>query len=72
MKGANPLTETTASSSGEVERDFPLPHGRGDHANHRSPAPDQRDKPKGMRSRDICDTYYGHIDQIRVKARDFR
>jgi error-prone DNA polymerase len=51
--------------------DFPLPHGRGDELHHGSPGLDPRSLPKGVKARDIGNTY-GHIDQIRVKARDFR
>jgi error-prone DNA polymerase len=51
--------------------DFPLPHGRGDELHHGSPELDPRSLPKGVKARDIGNTY-GHIDRIRVKARDFR
>ncbi|TCT29720.1 DNA polymerase [Martelella mediterranea] len=47
---------------------FPLPHGRGDEFHHGSPAPDPRGMPK---PRDLFDPY-GHIDEIKVKPRDFR
>ena len=47
---------------------FPLPHGRGDEFHHGSPAPDPRGMPK---PRDMFDPY-GHIDEIKVKTRDFR
>jgi error-prone DNA polymerase len=68
---AHRLTDMSSDLAGVSDRDFPLPHGRGDELHHGSPAPDPRDKPKGMQPRDLCDTY-GHIDRIRVKARDFR
>jgi error-prone DNA polymerase len=68
---AHRLTDLSAELAGVGDRDFPLPHGRGDELHHGSPGVDPRDKPKGMGARDIGNDY-GHIDQIRVKARDFR
>jgi error-prone DNA polymerase len=68
---AHRLTDLSSDLAGVGDRDFPLPHGRGDHVHHGSPAPDPRDKPQEMRSRDIGNAH-GHIDRIRVKARDFR
>jgi error-prone DNA polymerase len=56
---------------GNRDSTFPLPHGRGDHVHHGSPAPDPRSVPKGLKGRNFLDPY-GHIDQIRVKARNFR
>jgi error-prone DNA polymerase len=50
---------------------FPLPHGRGDELHHGSPDVDPRSKPKGLKPRNVLDPY-GHIGQIRVKARNFR
>jgi len=47
---------------------FPLPHGRGDEFHHGSPAPDPRGLPK---ARNLVDPYL-HIDEIKVKTRDFR
>ncbi|WP_428645621.1 error-prone DNA polymerase [Roseibium sp.] len=47
---------------------FPLPHGRGDEFHHGMPAPDPRGMPK---AKDMFDPY-GHIDEIRVKTRDFK
>jgi error-prone DNA polymerase len=68
---AHRLTDLSADLADVGDRDFPLPHGRGDELRHGSPGVDSRSKPKGMKVRDLCDTYE-HIDQIRVKARDFR
>jgi error-prone DNA polymerase len=68
---AHRLTDLSADLAGVGERDFPLPHGRGDELHHGSPGLDPRSLPKGVKARDIGDTY-GHIDQIRVKARDFK
>ncbi|MEY9142053.1 error-prone DNA polymerase [Bradyrhizobium elkanii] len=56
------------ASVGAREGDFPLPHGRGDEFHHGSPAPDPRGLP---RPRDLA-TGYRHLDEIRVKTRDFR
>ncbi|MCB1467212.1 MAG: error-prone DNA polymerase, partial [Rhizobiaceae bacterium] len=56
------------ASVGSRVGEFPLPHGRGDGFHHGSPAPD----PRGIaRPRDMADPY-GHIDEIKVKTRDFR
>jgi len=67
---AHRLTDLSAelASIGQRDTAFPLPHGRGDEFHHGSPTPDPRGMPK---TRDIVDPY-GHIDQIRVKTRDFR
>ncbi|MDE1991180.1 MAG: error-prone DNA polymerase [Rhizobiaceae bacterium] len=67
---AHRLTDLSAELASVGQRDgaFPLPHGRGDEFHHSSPTPDPRGMPK---IRDIVDPY-GHIDQIRVKTRDFR
>ncbi|WP_269586420.1 error-prone DNA polymerase [Roseibium sp. Sym1] len=56
------------ASVGTRNEAFPLPHGRGDEFHHGSPAPDPRGMPK---PRDMFDPY-GHIDEIKVKTRDFR
>ena len=56
------------ASVGARDASFPLPHGRGDEFHHGSPAPDPRGMPK---ARNLVDPY-GHIDEIRVKTRDFR
>lgn len=67
---AHRLTDmsTELASVGQRNGSFPLPHGRGDEFHHGSPTPDPRGMPK---ARDMVDPY-GHIDQIRVKTRDFR
>jgi error-prone DNA polymerase len=59
------------ASVGDRDSTFPLPHGRGDEFHHGSPGVDPRSKPKGLKPRNILDPY-GHIDQIKVKARNFR
>jgi len=59
------------ASVGSREAGFPLPHGRGDEFHHGAPTPDPRGLPKAPRPRDIIDPY-GHLDEIRVKTRDFR
>jgi error-prone DNA polymerase len=56
------------ASVGAREATFPLPHGRGDEFHHGAPGPDPRGLPK---PRNLVDPY-GHIDEIRVKTRDFR
>jgi error-prone DNA polymerase len=56
------------ASIGQRDKAFPLPYGRGDEFHHGTPTPDPLGMPK---IRDIVDPY-GHIDQIRVKTRDFR
>ncbi|ENN83892.1 DNA polymerase-related protein (plasmid) [Rhizobium freirei PRF 81] len=58
-------------SVGDRDDTFPLPHGRGDEFHHGSPTPDPRGLPKGPRPHDIVDPYL-HLDEIRVKTRDFR
>ena len=70
---ARHLTDLSPELASVGERDiaFPLPHGRGDEFHHGSPDLDPRSLPKGPKPRDICDPY-GHIDQIKVKTRDFR
>lgn len=56
------------ASIGSLETTFPLPHGRGDEFHHGSPTPD----PRGLaKPRDMPDPYL-HLDEIRVKTRDFR
>lgn len=61
------------ASVGERDIAFPLPHGRGDQVRHGGgSSPDPRElPPRGLRARNIYDPY-GHIDQIKVKTRDFR
>ena len=70
---AHRLTDLSANlaSVGERDASFPLPHGRGDEFHHGSPGLDPRGLPKGPKPRNIVDPY-GHIDQIKVKTRDFR
>ena len=45
--------------------------GRGDEFHYGSPGLDPRSLPNGPKPRDIEDAYR-HLDQIRVKTRDFR
>lgn len=59
------------ASVGQRDTAFPLPHGRGDEFRNGPPAPDPRDTPKGLRSRDMYVRDL-HLDTIRVKTRDFR
>lgn len=69
---AHHLEDLWAELAGIGDRDaFPLPHGRGDEFHNGSPGYDSRDRPKVPRARDIIDPHL-HIDQIKVKARDFR
>ena len=56
------------ASVGSREAAFPLPAGRGDEFHHGSPAPDPHGMPKLHKMADP----YGHIQEIRVKTRDFR
>jgi len=67
---AQHLTDLSAELASVGSRDaaFPLPHGRGDAFYHSPSSPDPRDLPK---ARNLGDQY-GHIDEIRVKTRDFR
>jgi error-prone DNA polymerase len=67
---AHRLIDLSSDLAGVGDRDFPLPHGRGDELHHGSPGADPRSM-KGVKARDIGNAY-GHIDRIRVKARDFR
>jgi error-prone DNA polymerase len=67
---AHRLTDLSAELAGIGERDLPLPHGRGDELHHGSPGVDQRSV-KGMKAQDIGTTC-GHIDRIKVKARNFK
>jgi error-prone DNA polymerase len=66
---AHHLTDLSAelASVGARDAGFPLPHGRGDEFHHGSPTVDPR-MPKGRN----LGSGYGHIDEIRVKTRDFR
>jgi len=67
------IADLSRELAGVGERDisFPLPHGRGDEFHHGSPAPDPRDRSKGLRTRDMYIRDL-HLDTIRVKTRDFR
>lgn len=67
---AHHLTDLSAelASVGAREAEFPLPHGRGDEFHHGSSAPDPRGLPQGRN----LGSGYGHLDEIRVKTRDFR
>jgi error-prone DNA polymerase len=58
------------ASVGHRDTAFPLPHGRGDEFHHGSPPHDPRGAPKLVKPRNLVDGY-GHIDEIRVKSRDF-
>ncbi|RFZ87656.1 DNA polymerase III subunit alpha [Shinella sp. WSJ-2] len=58
------------ASVGRRDTPFPLPHGRGDEFHHGSPPHDPRGAPKLAKARNLVDGY-GHIDEIRVKSRDF-
>jgi error-prone DNA polymerase len=70
---AHRLSDLSAdlASVGDLDCAFPLPHGRGDEFHHGSPTPDPRGMPKGPKPRNIIDPYL-HIDQIKVKTRDFK
>ncbi|TPI76240.1 error-prone DNA polymerase [Mesorhizobium sp. B2-8-9] len=60
------------ASVGEREGSFPVPHGRGDQVRNGGSGPDPRElPPKGLRSRDIYIPDL-HIDNIKVRTRDFR
>lgn len=67
---AHHLTDLSGelASVGAREAAFPLSHGRGDEFHHGSPVPDPRGLPK---PRNLVDPY-GHIDEIKVRTRDFR
>jgi error-prone DNA polymerase len=60
------------ASVGGREASFPLPHGRGDQVGNAGSGPDPRDRPpRVFRGRDLVDPHR-HIDELRVKPRDFR
>ena len=60
------------ASVGERDIAFPLAHGRGDQMRHGGSGPDPRELlSRRLRARNIYDPY-GHIDQIKLKTRDFR
>jgi len=67
---AHQLTDLSAelASVGSRDAGFLLPRGRGDEFHRGSPAPDPRSLPKG---KNLADGY-GHIDEIRIRPRDFR
>jgi error-prone DNA polymerase len=57
---------------GDRDDGFPLPHGRGDEFHHGSPGVDPRSLPhRVLNPRDIYVSDL-HIDNIKVKTRDFR
>ncbi|MGB3834232.1 MAG: error-prone DNA polymerase [Mesorhizobium sp.] len=70
---AHHLTDLTPllASVGHRHAPFPLPHGRGDELHHGSPRPDHRSEARLAAPRDLGNSY-GHIDEIRVRTRDFR
>lgn len=71
---ARRITDLSAelASVGEREGSFPVPHARGDQVRNGGSGPDPRElPPKGLRSRDIYIPDL-HIDNIKVKTRDFR
>ncbi len=71
---AHQLTDLSAALAGVGERDdaFPVPHGRGEEVHHGGSGPDPRELPaRGLRARNFYDPY-GHIDEIKVKTRDFK
>ena len=70
---AHHLTDLSSllATVGHRDGGFPLPHGRGDELHHGSPRTDPRDQPKMPATRNVVDPY-GHIDEIRVRTRDFR
>ncbi|MDX3974306.1 error-prone DNA polymerase [Shinella sp.] len=69
---AQQLTDLSGmlASVGRRDGPFPLPHGRGDEFHHGSPPHDPRGAPKLVKPRNLFDGY-GHIDETRVKSRDF-
>jgi error-prone DNA polymerase len=71
---ARHVTDLSADLASVGQRDdaFPLPHGRGDQVRHGGSGLDPREQPpRGLRARDFYDPY-GHIDEIKVKTRDFK
>ena len=71
---ARQLVDLSAELASVGERDgaFPLPHGRGDEARNGGSGPDPRElPPRGFRGRNFYDPY-GHIDEVKVKTRDFK
>lgn len=71
---ARHITDLSSELANIGQRDdtFPLSHGRGDQVRHGGSGPDPRElPPRGFRGRNLYDPY-GHIDEIKVKTRDFR
>ncbi|WP_425994719.1 error-prone DNA polymerase [Afipia sp. DC4300-2b1] len=70
---ARELTDLSSELASVGDRDmaFPVPHGRGDEFHYGAPSLDPRSLPKGPKPRDIEDPYR-HLEQIKVKTRDFR
>lgn len=68
---AQHLTDLSADLAcvGEKDERFPLPHGRGDEFHHGSLGIDPRSLPPKPRDIYVPDL---HIDNIKVKTRDFR
>lgn len=67
---AHRLTDLSAELAGVGEREaaFPMPHGRGGEVHHGSQGRDQLDLPKPRAVHDP----HKHIDQLRIRPRDFR
>ncbi|MBB4008845.1 error-prone DNA polymerase [Allorhizobium taibaishanense] len=67
------LEDLSSQLAGIAGRDkpFPLPHGRGDEFHHGAPPHDPRTRLK-MPPPKTLDDPYRHLDEIRVKSRDFR
>jgi error-prone DNA polymerase len=70
---AHHLTDLTPllASVGHRDAPFPLPHGRGDELHHGSPRPDPHGQAKVPAAHNIIDPYL-HLDDLRVRTRDFR
>ena len=70
---AHHLTDLTPllASVGHRDAGFPLAHGRGDELHHGGPRIDPRGAPRTPATRNLGNSY-GHIDEIRVRTRDFR
>jgi error-prone DNA polymerase len=67
---ARQLTDLSPELASVGDRDtaFPVPHGRGDEFHHGGPTLDPRNLPRDRNRA----TSNRHLDQIRVKTRDFR
>lgn len=71
---ARDLTDLSPAlaSVGARDNTFPITHGRGDQVRHGGSGPDPRElPPRSLQGRNFHDPY-GHIDEIRVKTRDFK